>query len=115
MGERYDICKMGEGDYDRGDRKKEAADHSLSQAHRSEGSLHTEVEDQKIDSLKTVHALWPLESPGGHFAACSMKQHKANELMHSIVKAKAFHPHPTPAKIDKMRRRTQFKNREREK
>lgn len=74
MGERYDIfCKAGEGDYDRGDRKKEAADHRLSHAHEFQGRIHTEAEDQKIDSLKTVCALWPLESVGGHLAVSGMK------------------------------------------
>lgn len=64
---------MGEGDYERGDRKKEAADHGLSQAHRFQGSVHTEAEDQKTDSLKTVHTLWPLEGLGGHLAVSGMK------------------------------------------
>lgn len=49
-------------DYDQGDSKEEVANQRLSQTHQFQESVHTEAEDQKIGSLKTVHALWSLES-----------------------------------------------------
>lgn len=58
-------CEKG---VDKGDRKKEVANHSPSQTQQFQKRvhIHKQVQDQKPDSLKTVHALWPLEDLYGH-------------------------------------------------